>query len=79
MVNRENVSNNPQSYYYKVLYMIEGMSIVDNINKERVLYGREDVDVDSKMSHDVLREYVYGRYQQLQQVHQQDHKGTERS
>jgi hypothetical protein len=47
--------------------MIEGMSIVDNINKERVLYGREDVDVDSKMSHDVLREYVYGRYQQLQQ------------
>ena len=55
-----------QSYYYRTLYLIEALSLLDSVNKDRERHGRKSVDLDT-CNHDHIKDYIDGKYQQLLQ------------
>jgi len=56
---------NDDMYFYRTYYLLEAIFIVEKRNEEREKYGKEVVDIDSKLSHDMLDKYVHAKCHQL--------------
>lgn len=59
------IAENDDMYFYRAYYLLEALFMVEKRNDERVKYGRESVNIDSKMSHDMLDKYIHGKCQEL--------------
>ena len=64
--NREIIANNDKMYFYRVYYLLEACLMIEKRNDDLYNHGKPKVNVDQKMTHDVLDSYITGKCQQLE-------------